>query len=95
MQADTYILKQDEEHIPDLAKEAKVDALEIPVDAVDNPQQNVQQWPGSKPLPKVGKNFLSSKHLDNISVIVKTDNFLFYISVIVKTENISIIFMFS
>jgi len=51
--ADTYILKQDEEHIPDLAKEAKVDALEIPADAVDNPQQNVQQWPGNKPLPKV------------------------------------------
>jgi hypothetical protein len=52
--ADTYILKQDEEHIPELVKgEDAADALMIPADATDNPQSNVRPWPTSKPLPKV------------------------------------------
>merc|ERR1719222_1154030 len=50
--ADTYILKQDEEHIPELVKgEDALDALEIPAD--QQPQENVRPWPETKPLPKV------------------------------------------
>jgi len=52
--ADTYILKQDEEHIPDLVKgEEANDALTIPADATDVPQENVRPWPTHKELPKV------------------------------------------
>jgi len=52
--ADTYILKQDEEHIPNLVKgEDANDALTIPADATDVPQENVRPWPTNKPLPKV------------------------------------------
>ena len=66
LQADTYILKQDEEHIPDLVKgEEANDALTIPADATDVPQENVRPWPTHKELPKVGRR--------NISVIAKTD----------------------
>ena len=66
LQADTYILKQDEEHIPDLVKgEEANDALTIPADATDVPQENVRPWPTNKELPKVGRR--------NISVIAKTD----------------------
>ena len=55
LQADTYILKQDEEHIPELVKgEDALDALEIPAD--QQPQENVRPWPENKPLPKVGKS---------------------------------------
>merc|ERR1719500_87643 len=51
---DTYILKQDEEHIPDLVKgEEANDALTIPADATDVPQENVRPWPTHKELPKV------------------------------------------
>ena len=56
LQADTYILKQDEEHIPNLVKgEDANDALTIPADATDVPQENVRPWPTDKPLPKVQK----------------------------------------
>ena len=51
-QTDTYILKQDEEHIPDHVKndKADMDFLEIPAD--DAPQANVRPWPHTE-LPKV------------------------------------------
>ena len=55
-QADTYILKQDDEHIPDLVKEDNInesDVLTIPDNATDVPQGNVRPWPTNKPLPKV------------------------------------------
>jgi len=54
--ADTYILKQDDEHIPDLVKEDNInesDVLTIPDNATDVPQGNVRPWPTNKPLPKV------------------------------------------
>jgi len=61
---DTYILKQDEDHIPDHVKndKADMDFLEIPADA---PQANVRPWPHTQ-LPKVASLETRIKYDDGL-----------------------------
>ena len=68
--------KQDDADLPNIRVRKRYvnDALTIPDDAPDAPQQIVRPWPSDKPLPKVEKIFhIYPDHAHHLAQVVRLE----------------------